>query len=176
MRRRDIIRLVAGGAAAWPLAARAQQTGRMRRIGVLVQFTEADYVSQGDIPAFREALAKLGWVEDRNLRLDVRFAGADPERIRFLAAELVASAPDVIVITGGEATREMQHQTQTIPIVVTGAGDPGANGIIRNIAHPEGNVTGITNLFASMGGKWLELLKQAFPRRDHLNSSSGHRP
>jgi putative ABC transport system substrate-binding protein len=163
MRRREFITLLGSTAAAWPLAGRAQQPGRMRRVGVLAQFTEADYVSQGDIPAFREALAKLGWVEERNLRLDVRFAGADPERIRILAAELVAFAPDVIVIAGGEATREMQRQTRTIPIVVTGAGDPGANGIIRNIAHPEGNVTGITNLFASMGGKWLELLKQAIP-------------
>jgi len=160
MKRRDFITL-AGGAVAWPLAARAQQGDRVRRIGVLPQLVEAD--SFDDLAAFREALAKLGWIEDRNLRLDVRF-GVDPERIRTVAAELVDLAPDVIVTAGAVTTREMQRQTQTIPIVIAGVGDPSANGIIKNIAHPEGNITGITNLFASVGGKWLELLKQAFPK------------
>jgi putative ABC transport system substrate-binding protein len=160
MKRRDFITL-AGGAVAWPLAARAQQGDRVRRIGVLPQLVEAD--SFDDLAAFREALAKLGWIEDRNLRVDVRF-GVDPERIRTVAAELVDLAPDVIVTAGAVTTREMQRQTQTIPIVIAGVGDPSANGIIKNIAHPEGNITGITNLFASVGGKWLELLKQAFPK------------
>jgi len=180
MRRRDFITLL-GAATAWPLAVRAQQGDRVRRIGVLLQFTEADYLSQGDLPAFREALAKLGWVEDRNLQIDVRFGGADAERIQILAAELVKLAPDVIVAGGGAATRTAQHQTQVIPIVITAAGDPTANGILKNIAHPEGNVTGITNLYASMGGKWLELLKQAFPmietvglvHNPQLNSTQG---
>ena len=160
MKRRDFITL-AGGAVAWPLAALAQQGDRVRRVGVLPQLVEAD--SFDDLAAFREALAKLGWIEDRNLRVDVRF-GVDPERIRTVAAELVDLAPDVIVTAGVVTTREMQRQTQTIPIVIAGVGDPSANGIIKNIAHPEGNITGITNLFASVGGKWLELLKQAFPK------------
>ena len=161
MRRRDFIILLGAAVAAWPLAARAQQGDRVRRIAVLPQLVEAD--SFDDLSAFREALAKLGWIEDRNLRVDVRF-GVDPERIRTVAAELVDLAPDVIVTAGAVTTREMQRQTQTIPIVIAGVGDPSANGIIKNIAHPEGNITGITNLFASVGGKWLELLKQAFPK------------
>jgi len=160
MKRRDFITLT-GGAVAWPLAALAQQGDRVRRVGVLPQLVEAD--SFDDLAAFREALAKLGWIEDRNLRVDVRF-GVDPERIRTVAAELVDLAPDVIVTAGVVTTREMQRQTQTIPIVIAGVGDPSANGIIKNIAHPEGNITGITNLFASVGGKWLELLKEAFPK------------
>jgi len=149
MKRRDFITL-AGGAVAWPLAALAQQGDRVRRVGVLPQLVEAD--SFDDLAAFREALAKLGWIEDRNLRVDVRF-GVDPERIRTVAAELVDLAPDVIVTAGAVTTREMQRQTQTIPIVIAGVGDPSANGIIKNIAHPEGNITGITNPFASVGGK-----------------------
>jgi putative ABC transport system substrate-binding protein len=163
MRRRDFITLLGGAAAGWPLAAGAQQGERLRRIGVLPQFSEADLLNLPDLPVFREALAKLGWAEDRNLRIDVRFAGADAERIQALATELVALAPDVLVAAGGVATRELQRQTKTIPIVFTGAGDPNANGLVGNIARPEGNVTGITNLFASIGGKWLELLKRAFP-------------
>ena len=161
MRRRDFIILLGAAVAAWPLAARAQQGDRVRRIAVLPQLVEAD--SFDDLSAFREALAKLGWIEDRDLRVYVRF-GVDPERIRTVAAELVDLAPDVIVTAGAVTTREMQRQTQTIPIVIAGVGDPSANGIIKNIAHPEGNITGITNLFASVGGKWLELLKEAFPK------------
>jgi putative ABC transport system substrate-binding protein len=163
MRRREFITLLGGATAAWPLAARAQQSEQMRRIGVLPPFNEADQVNRVDIPAFRQGLAKLGWVEGRNLRIDVRFPGTDADRIRALAAELVSLAPDVIVTAGGAGTRELQRQTQTIPIVITGAGDVSANGVVKNIAHPEGNVTGIANLYASIGGKWLELLKQAAP-------------
>src|ERR1700693_3759359 len=135
MRRREFITLV-GGAAAWPLASRAQQGDRMRRIGVLPQFGEADQVNQAGILTFREELAKLGWVEGRNLRIDVRLAGTDAGRIHALAAEMVSLAPDVIVTAGGAVTREVQHLTQTIPIVINGAGDPGATGFVHNIAHP----------------------------------------
>jgi putative tryptophan/tyrosine transport system substrate-binding protein len=162
MKRRDFIKLL-GGAAAWPLAARAQQGDRVRRVAVLVGFAEADQARQSDIPAFRDILAKLGWIEPRNLRVDLRFAGGEADRIHDYATELVRLSPDVIVTAASATTREMQRQTRTIPIVITGAGDPGASGFVKNIAHPEGNTTGITNLYASIGGKWMELLKQAVP-------------
>jgi putative ABC transport system substrate-binding protein len=158
MKRREFITLL-GGAAAWPRAARAQQLERMRRVGVL---------TQGTILAFREELAKLGWVEGHNLRMDLRVTGTDADRIHAYAAELASLAPDVIVTDTLVGTRELQHQTSTIPIVVTGAGDPGVNRFVKDIAHPEGNTTGITNLFASIGGKWLELLKQASPQLERV--------
>jgi putative ABC transport system substrate-binding protein len=153
MRRRDFITLLGGAAAASPLSARAQQLGT-RRVGVLTVAT---------IPTFREELAKLGWVEGHNLRMDFRFTGNDTDRTHAYAAELVSLAPDVIVTETVVATLELQHQTSTIPIVFTGAGDPGASRLVKDIAHPEGNTTGITNLFFSIGGKWLELLKQVSP-------------
>jgi ABC-type uncharacterized transport system substrate-binding protein len=160
IRRRDFITLLGGAAAAWPLTAWAQ-TNQMRRVSILVGFSEGDRIDS--ILAFREALAKYGWVEYRNLRIDLRYTGNDLDRIRAAAAELVSLSPDVIMTAGGAAMRQVQRQTQTIPIVVTGGGDPYASGFVKNIAHPEGNVTGISNLYASIGGKWLELLKQAFP-------------
>jgi putative tryptophan/tyrosine transport system substrate-binding protein len=168
MKRRDLITLLGGAATAWPIAARAQQLERMRRIGVLASGTEGDPVSQAQVAALRDGLAKVGWVEARNLRIDLRFGGGDAGRIRALAAELVSLAPDVIVSSGVEATLALQRQTQTIPIVITGVGDPVDNGIVKSIARPEGNTTGVTNLFSSIGGKWLELLKEAAPRVERV--------
>jgi len=159
MKRREFITLMGGTAIAWPLAARAQQLDPVRRVGVLSLATTITI----PVLAFRKALAKLGWVEGHNLRMDLRFTGGDSDRIHAYAAELVSLAPDVIVTDGVVATRELQHQTSTIPIVVTGIGDPGTNRLVKDIAHPEGNTTGVTNAFASIGGKWLELLKQASP-------------
>src|SRR6266404_6992156 len=155
MRRREFITLL-GGSAAWPIAVRAQQGERVRRIGMLTASGEFQATA-----AFRDGLAKLGWVEARNLRIDVRFGGDDADRIRAYAAELVSLAPDVIVTGTVAVTRAVQQQTQTIPIVITGAADPVANGIVRSLARPEGNTTGVTNLYLSIGGKWLELLKEA---------------
>jgi len=163
MQRRDFITLLGTSAAAWPLAAGAQQDGRVRRIGVLMGGTE-DPMALAAIAALREELAKRGWVEGRNLQMQVRFGGGDVDRFRTLSAELVSLAPDVIVCQTGAATRALQQQTQTIPIVITGAGDPAGTGFVKNIARPEGNTTGITNLYASIGGKWLELLKEIAPR------------
>ena len=157
MNRRAFITLL-GDAAAWPGAARAQQ--RMRRLGVLTMLATT--------PAFQEELAKLGWVEGRNLRMDLRSAGTDTDRIHAYAAELVSLAPDVIVTETVVATRELQHQTSTVPIVFNGVGDPGASRLVKDIAHPEGNTTGITNLFFSIGGKWVELLKQASPALERV--------
>jgi putative ABC transport system substrate-binding protein len=160
--RREFI--AALGAAAWPLVARAQQGERVRRIGVLTGGAENDQTNQANIAAFRDGLAKLGWAEDRNLRIDLRFGGGDADRFRAYAAELVSLAPEVVVTSSGAAARAMQQQTQTIPIVFTGAGSSVDTGLVKSLAHPEGNVTGIANLFSSIGGKWLELLKEAAPR------------
>jgi len=168
MRRREFITLLGGAAAAWPLGARAQQGERVRRVGMLHGATELDKSTSDRISVFREGLAKLGWVEPRNLRIDLRFAGGEAGRIRAGAAELVSLAPDAIVSATGPATRELQRQTQTIPIIITGLGDPTAGGIVQNISRPEGNITGITNLYASIPGKWVELLKQVSPSIERI--------
>jgi putative tryptophan/tyrosine transport system substrate-binding protein len=158
MRRREFIAGL-GGAAAWPLAARAQQGERMRRVGYLGVGDDGP-----DVSALREELAKLGWAEGRNLRLEVRFGANDEDRIRAYAAELVGLAPDAIVSSGAAPTRAVQGQTRTIPIVIFGAGDIFTNGFVKDLAHPEGNTTGISNLFQSIGSKWVELLKEAVPQ------------
>jgi putative tryptophan/tyrosine transport system substrate-binding protein len=163
VRRRDFIAGL-GGAAAWPLAAHAQSRERVRRIGVLSGFAENDPVAAGSISAFRDGLAKLGWIEERNLRIDLRFAGTDAERLRVYAAELGGLNPEVILAHGLAAIKVVQQQTQTTPIVFVNVGDPVSNGLVASIAHPEGNTTGFTNLFISIAGKWLELLKEAAPR------------
>jgi putative tryptophan/tyrosine transport system substrate-binding protein len=163
MRRRDFITALVG-AAAWPVSARAQQAERMRRIGVLAgNGTESDPQTQARIGAFREGLAKLGWIEERNLRIELRFGGGDANHIGTYAAELVRLAPDVIVTQAVVATLAVQQQTGAIPIIIAGAGDVGASGMVKNLAHPEGNITGVANVFASIGGKWVELLKEAAP-------------
>jgi putative ABC transport system substrate-binding protein len=163
MNRRKFITLL-GTAAAWPVAARAQQRERVRRIGWLIGRAENDPLSQASRAAFQEALAKLGWIEGRNLRIDLRFAADDPYRIRAYATELVRLAPDVIVTGAAVATRAVQQQTRTIPIVFVGGGDPAAIGLVRTIARPEGNITGFSGPEPSIAGKWLELLKEAAPR------------
>jgi len=163
MNRREFITLLCG-AAAWPLAARAQQRGRVRRVGVLNgPALESDPTAQNPIAVYREGLAKLGWMEGRNLDLDFRFGGGDRDRIRAYAAELVRLAPDAIVTGTLAATLAVQEHTHTTPIIIAGAGDVATNGLVRNVARPEANITGVTNLFGSIGGKWLELLKEAVP-------------
>jgi putative ABC transport system substrate-binding protein len=165
MRRRDFITLLGGGAAAaWPLAARAQQAEHVRRVAVLFGLaTEAGL--RPFLGSFRQELAKLGWVEGHNLRIDPRFPGGDIDRIRSYAAELVSLDPDVIVTSSVVATNSVQQQTRIIPIVFFGAGGipETGGGVVGNIARPEGNTTGITNLYYSVAGKWLQLLKNAAP-------------
>jgi putative ABC transport system substrate-binding protein len=163
MRRRDFIAGLGSTAAAWPLAARAQRDGRVRRIGILSRGDAAERITE-DWGAMREGLAKLGWIEGRNVRFDLRFSDNDPDRLRAYADELVRLAPDVIAVGSLPATRLVVQQTRTIPIVFANVGDPVAAGLLQNIARPEGNVTGITSVYQSMGGKWLELLKGAAPR------------
>jgi putative ABC transport system substrate-binding protein len=167
MRRREFITGL-GGAAVWSCATRAQQAERMRHIAVLTNFTESDQVLRAYMTAFREGLTKLGWIEERSFRIELRFGGADADRLRSYAAKLVSLAPDVIVTDSVAGTRAVQKQTRTIPIVMTGAGDVIANGIVKNLARPEGNTTGVTAFFISFGGKWLELLKEAAPRIERV--------
>jgi putative tryptophan/tyrosine transport system substrate-binding protein len=161
MRRRKCI-AVLGSALVWPLLASAQSAERVRRLGVLIYGDEDSRGSQAQAAGLRQGLKELGWTEGHNLRIDIRF-DSDPNRIRIHAEELVRTAPDVIVVRSVLATRALQQQTHTIPIVFAGVGDPILNGLVTSLAHPEGNITGVTNLFYSIGGKWLELLKEAAP-------------
>jgi putative ABC transport system substrate-binding protein len=158
MQRREFITLLSG-AAAWPVAARAQQSDRVRRVGAL--FGGAKDRSQSYIAAFRERLAMLGWVEGGNLRIDYRFGGGDPDRLAAYAEELVNLRPDVIFAFNRPAARAVQQRTAVIPIVFV-RGDP-ATGLVGNIARPGGNMTGFASNFGSLGGKWLELFKEAVP-------------
>jgi putative tryptophan/tyrosine transport system substrate-binding protein len=163
MKRREFITLLGSTAATWPLAAQAQQTGQVRRIGWLIATAEDDVGVRANRAAFQEELAKLGWIEGRNLRSEVRFGIGDPGRLRAYAAELVSLAPDVIVTNGGAPTRALQERTQSIPIVFTGGPDAVAAGLVRNISRPDGNATGFSGREPSILGKSLELLKEAAP-------------
>jgi putative ABC transport system substrate-binding protein len=163
MRRREFITLLGGAAAAWPLAARAQQREQMRRIGVLMNLTADDAEGQGRLAAFMQGLQEAGWSVGRNVRVDLRWGGGDPELYRSHAAELVALAPDVFLAAGAIVTRALQRATRTIPIVFANAVDPVGMGFVASLARPGGNATGFTIFEFSMGGKWLELLKQIAP-------------
>src|SRR5262245_28514495 len=163
MRRRRFITLL-GGAAAWPLAARAQQQGeRVRRIGVLMPFAAGDPEAQVRSAVFAQSLQQFGWTVSRNLQIDYRFAGGEADRVRQYAAELVALAPDVIVTVGSITVAPMQQATRTIPIVFTNFADPVGAGLVQSLARPGGNATGFLNFEYSMSGKWVELLKQIAP-------------
>ena len=158
MKRREFITLL-GGAAAWPVAARAQ---RMRRIGVLVAVGD-DPESRGRITAFVQALQELGWTEGRDIRIDARWGGGDPDRFRRYAAELVALAPDVILVSGGSGMGPMLQATRTVPIVFVQVTDPVGAGFVDSLARPGGNATGFTHFEYGISAKWLELLKQIAP-------------
>src|SRR5262245_58781755 len=162
MNRRAFIALL-GGMAAWPLAARAQQGGQVRRLGVLMASSESDPVGQARVAAFRQALAGLGWIEGSNLKIEWRWTGGDIERVRDYAAELVRLAPDVIIANGTPSVAVLKDATTTIPIVFTVVNDPVAQGFIASMAHPGGNITGFSFLEYSMIGKSLEMLKQIGP-------------
>jgi putative ABC transport system substrate-binding protein len=163
LRRREIIALLGSMVATWPHAARAQQDARVRRIGWLSAGNEGDAVYRSVRARLGDALAALGWIEGRNLKIDLRFGSGDSIRMRASAAELVSLAPEVIVADGAAPTLALQQATQTIPIVFTGGGDAVANGVVTNIARPEGNTTGFSSSEPTVGGKWLELIKEAAP-------------
>ena len=168
MRRRAFLTLIGGAAAAapasWPRAARAQQGGEMRRIGVMATLAESDPVGQAYAIAFREGLQALGWSEGRNLRLDIRRATPDPESIQRAAKELVALQPDLILAPNTPTTAALQQQTRTIPILFVNVSDPIGSGFVASLARPGGNITGFLTFEFSIGGKWLELLKEIAPR------------
>jgi putative ABC transport system substrate-binding protein len=163
MNRREAITLLGGAAVAWPLAARAQQGDRVRRIGVLIPGDENDPSMKPRVSAFTQALADLGWTVGRNVRIDLRWGGADINRIRALAQELVGLQPDIILANSAAVTVALQRETRTIPIVFANVGDPVAVGIVERLDRPSGNITGFTNLEATLGGKWLELLSEITP-------------
>jgi putative tryptophan/tyrosine transport system substrate-binding protein len=167
MNRRAFITL-AGGAAAWPLAARAQQAERVRRIGVLSGLTPDDPQSQAELAALRDGLARSGWIVGRNLQSENRFAAGDERRIRAFAEELVGNIPDVILARGTLATEILKQQTSTIPIVFVPVSDPVASGFVASFARPGSNITGFTDEEYSFGAKWLSILKNISPNLRHV--------
>ena len=161
MRRREFVSLL-GGAAAWPLVAQAQQAER--RIGLLMGYAESDPEAQARVAAFRVGLQKLGWVEGRNIRIDTRWAALDAEAMQRFAKELVGLQPDVILAHTTPATLAVQQETRAIPIVFVQVVDPVGSGFVASFPRPGGNVTGFTTVEPTMGGKWLEVLKEIAPR------------
>jgi len=164
MRRRDFITLLGGASSAWPLAVRAQQPSLMRRIGVLMGWSDMDPEYRARLAAFQAELSKLGWTDGQNLRIDVRWTAGDLERARFLAKELVELKPDVILAGTTPATAALQRETRTIPMVFVNVSDPVGSGFVARLPQPGGNLTGFINNEATLGGKFLELLKEAAPR------------
>jgi putative ABC transport system substrate-binding protein len=163
MRRRQFITLL-GGAAAWPVAARAQQADRMRRIGVLVGGAEGDLQGQAGQAAFMKALQELGWTDGRNIRIDYRFAAADVDRMQTFAKELVSLQPDLIMGQTTTVVAALQRETRVIPIVFVIVSDPVGSGFVASLPRPGGNITGFINIESSLSGKWIEMLKDIVPR------------
>jgi putative ABC transport system substrate-binding protein len=164
MKRREFITLVGGAAASVPLAARAQNSARIHRIGVLMAYVESDREARTRAAVLREELHKLGWTEGRNVQFDTRWATASLEQIKRSAQDLVASQPDLIVSSTTPTTEALLRQTRSIPIVFATVADPVGGGFVASLSRPGGNATGFTNLEGSMAGKWLELLKQIAPQ------------
>jgi len=163
MRRRDFVRAIVGSATVWPLTLRAQQSERLRRIGVLTPYSESDPYAKAQFDAFVQGLAELGWSEGRNLRMDVRWAAGDLDRVRMYAKELVTLQPDVILVDSTPQTAALQRETSTIPIVFVVVSDPIGSGFVTGLPRPGGNMTGFSNQDPSMGGKWVELLREIAP-------------
>jgi putative ABC transport system substrate-binding protein len=164
VKRREFITLLSGAAAIWPLAARAQQSERMRRIGVLMGYPENDAAAQAQVSALRQELRKLGWEEDRNIRVDVRFPAADADKVRAVLMELMSLRPDVLVTNSNLVTAVVHAEVRTIPVIFTSVGDPVGSGFVSNDARPNDNLTGFANWDSpAMSGKWLELLKEVAP-------------
>src|SRR5262245_29622687 len=162
MTRRAFITLL-GGAAAWPLGARAQPEGVLR-IGVLINRAADDPYGQARLLAFQQALQQLGWIDDRNVRIDIRWHENDADRARRYAQELVALAPDILLADGAVSATVLQHVTRTLPIVFAAVPDPVGAGFVESLARPGGNITGFMSFEYGFSGKWLELLKQIAPQ------------
>ncbi len=162
IKRRAFITLL-GSAVAWPLAARGQQDGRMRRIGVIMGFAEDDEVWQAYLATFRQRLQDFGWSEGRNIRFDYRFTGESTERMRTAATEVVAMTPDLVFVSTNPVVSAVQQVTRTIPIVFTWVSDSVGSGYVANLAHPGGNITGFHNYEPALGAKWMGILKEIAP-------------
>jgi putative tryptophan/tyrosine transport system substrate-binding protein len=163
MRRREFITLL-GGAVAWPLASRAQQGERVRRIGVLMGIAVGDQQTRPYLQGFQRALQELGWIEGRNIQVDYRFGASDVDRMQRFAKDLVNSQPDLIVGHTTPGTAALARETKIIPIIFVVVSDPVGSGFVANLSRPGGNMTGFINIEASMGGKWVEFLKEVSPR------------
>jgi len=163
MNRREIIAAL-GASAVSPLSALAQQGGQMRSVGVLMSFVPDDPPGVADVVAFRQRLTELGWIEGQNIRIEFRWPGSDVERAEVLAKELVALKPDVLLARSTPTTAALRRETDTIPIVFVNIAEPIESGFVQTLARPGGNITGFTNFESSIGGKWLQLLKEADPR------------
>jgi putative tryptophan/tyrosine transport system substrate-binding protein len=167
LKRREFITLV-GGLAAWPLAAHAQEPAGIRRVGVFLNVSESDPETQRLFTAFRERLAQLGWADGHNLRIDYRWPANDPDRLRTYAGELVGMAPDVLFTAGLPALAALHQATRALPIVFVQVSDPVKLGFVASLARPGGNITGFTTFEHPIGGKWLELLKDAAPATNRV--------
>jgi len=163
MRRREFVTLLGSAAAGWPIAARAQQPERMRRVGILISLSEDDLEAQARVNILRRGLAELGWTEGRNVHMDFRWAGGDAERARTSAIELVRLMPDVIIANSTLCLKAVRNETSTIPIVFVLVGDPVGQGFVSNLARPDGNITGFTAFEFEIGGKWLEIVETIAP-------------
>jgi putative tryptophan/tyrosine transport system substrate-binding protein len=164
MRRREFITFLVGAAAAWPLTARAQPSEPMRRIGILLPYSQGDADGQAVIAAFQRRLQDLGWTEGRNIRFEIRWAGGDPDKARTFAKELIGMTPDVIVPSSNQVTTILQQETRTIPIVFVLVGDPVGSGYVASMAQPGGNLTGFAVLENAIAGKWVETLREIAPQ------------
>jgi ABC-type uncharacterized transport system substrate-binding protein len=164
MKRRELITLLGGAAAAWPLAARAEQPERMRRIGVLLPAASDDRQYQAYLAAFLQGLQQLGWTDGRNVRIDTRWGALNADLMRKYAAELVALEPDVVMAPTSDAVLPLRQVTRTVPIVFATVADAVGAGFVESLARPGGNVTGFIGYEYALSGKWLELLKEIAPR------------
>jgi putative tryptophan/tyrosine transport system substrate-binding protein len=164
MRRRDFITLLGSAAAVWPVATRAEQSERMRRIGVLMNISADDPEAQSRMTAFVQGLQQSGWTDGRNMRIDTRWAAGDADRYHRYAEELLALAPDVILASATPSVQALQQATRTVPIVFANVGDPVGMGLVESVARPGGNTTGFSAFELGFGAKWLELLKEIAPR------------
>jgi putative ABC transport system substrate-binding protein len=168
MRRREFITVVGCAAASWPFTTEAQQSDRLKRVGVLFVRAQNDPEGQAHAQAFEQEMQKLGWSKDRNIRFDYRWAAGDPERISTFAKDIVDAQPDVIIGHTTTAVAALLLQTRTIPIVFIAVTDPIGSGFVSSLSRPSGNVTGFIDMEPSLGGKWVELLKQMVPNLTHL--------
>jgi putative tryptophan/tyrosine transport system substrate-binding protein len=171
MRRREFITVLGGAVAAWPLATQAQQRESVRRVGVLVAaYTETDRAGQARIATFRNTLQGLGWSDGRNIRIDYRWSGGNAANAKTLAADLLQSAPDAIVVAGDPALAQLYKLPSTIPIVFTQVSEPVDSGFVASLARPGGHITGFQNFEPAMGGKWLGVLKEIAPNLKHVGA------